>query len=68
MTDLYLAYIKNSHSARQQYFFKEHMQITNKHMKKCPPSVAIRELQIKGAIRYPFTLNKMARMKKTDKY
>ena len=43
--------------------------MVNKHMKRCPSQI-IREMQIKPAMRYNFTLIRMAIIKKStnDKY
>lgn len=38
-----------------RHYFKEDMQMTNKHIKWCSISFIIREMKMKTTIRYPFT-------------
>lgn len=50
----------------KRHFSKEDVEMTNEQLQRCSPLLAIKEMQIKISVRYPFTPNGMTRIKKSD--
>jgi hypothetical protein len=47
-------------------FSKEEVQMAKKHMKKCSPSLAIKEIQVKTTLRFHLSLVRIAGIKNTN--
>jgi hypothetical protein len=57
--------IKKGTSELNRTFSKEEVQMAKNHMKKCSPSLAIMEIQVKTILRFHLTLVRIAIIKNT---
>jgi hypothetical protein len=58
--------IKKGVAELNRTFSKDEVQIAKKHMKKCSPSLAIKEIQIKTTLRFHLTPVRIAIIKSTN--
>jgi uridine kinase len=59
--------IKQWASELNRTFSKEEIQMAKKHMKKCSPSLPIKQMQIKTTLRFHLTTVRIAIIKSTNK-
>lgn len=62
----YLKLMTQSKIATEIHSFLRKRTNGQKYVKKCSPSVATREMQIKNTLRYQFTPERMASMRKSN--
>jgi hypothetical protein len=60
--------IKKWATEQNRSFSKEEIQMAKKHMKKCSPFLAIKEMQIKTTLRFHLTPVRIAIIKKTHQH
>jgi hypothetical protein len=57
--------IKKCATEQNRTFSKEEIQMAKKHMKKCSPSLAIKDMQMKTTLRFPLTHVRIGIIKNT---